>query len=385
MKAKLCVISTIESTLENFVIPSMRRFVQEGYSVTLICSMSEDFKKRYSGEFQCIDVRMKRGICLRDILLKPFEFYRIFKKEKFDYVQYATTNASFYAGIAARLLKIPTRVYCSWGLLYESYTGLKRKIFVKVEKFLCDSATDITVASHKNLEIAVRDGVLSRDRDSVVGDGGTVGVDLAVFYIAKREAYKAEVLGEYPVLKGKTVFGYVGRIETDKGVGELLEAFLEMNDPSSALLLIGPFDSIRCNLDASLLERARKADNIIFHGFSREVPKYMSSMDIFVLPTYREGFSMVLQQAMAMGVAIITTDVPGPSEVIEEGLSGLLVPPCDAASLCAAMKSLRDDKALQEKYIASALVRVKEKFTRERMIELTYRNRIEMMQKNKGL
>ena len=158
---KLCVIATIENTLESFVIPAMRVFKDKGYDVTLICSMSEAFAAKYSAEFKCINVRMKRGISIRDMLTKPFEFYKIFRREKFDYVQYATTNASFYACIPAKLLGIKTRVYCSWGLLYVGYSGLKYKIFRRVEKFLCDMATHVTVASHKNLEFAVNDGVLN--------------------------------------------------------------------------------------------------------------------------------------------------------------------------------------------------------------------------------
>ncbi len=143
---KLCAIATIEGTLESFVIPAMRLFKEKGYDVTLICTMSDRFMKQYGEEFHCINVQMKRGMSLKDMLTKPFEFYRIFKREKFDYVQYATTNASFYACIPAKLCGIKTRVYCQWGLLYVGFEGLKRKAFKRVEKFLCSSATHITVA-----------------------------------------------------------------------------------------------------------------------------------------------------------------------------------------------------------------------------------------------
>lgn len=379
---KLCVIATIENTLESFVIPAMRVFKDKGYDVTLICSMSEAFAAKYSAEFKCINVRMKRGISIRDMLTKPFEFYKIFRREKFDYVQYATTNASFYACIPAKLLGIKTRVYCSWGLLYVGYSGLKYKIFRRVEKFLCDMATHVTVASHKNLEFAVNDGVLNRNKASVVGDGGTIGVDLTVFDHNKRERFRSEVFNEYPVLEGKTVFGYVGRIESDKGINELLKAFVQIKDGPAALLLIGPFDELRCNIDPDVLAVARASDNIVFHGFSREVPKYMSAMDVLIHPTYREGFSMVIQQAMAMKCAIITTDVPGPSEVIEEGKSGLLVPAHAVDELVVAMKRLQQDGGLRESFTEAGLMRVREKFERSRMLRLTYENRLSMMNDN---
>ena len=86
----------------------------------------------------------------------------------------------------------------------------------------------------------------------------------------------------------------------------------------------------------------KNKENIIFHGFTKDVPKYMAAMDILVHPTYREGFSMVIQQAMAMDCAIITTDVPGPSEVIEGGVSGLLVPDHAVDELAESMRKLKE-------------------------------------------
>lgn len=377
---KLCAITTIEDTLESFVIPTMRVFKERGYDVTLICTMSERFLKQYGEEFHCISVEMKRGMSLKDMLTKPFEFYRIFKREKFDYVQYATTNASFYACIPAKLCGIKTRVYCQWGLLYVGYTGIKRRLFKWVEKFLCSSATHITVASRKNLDYAVEEGLMPASKASIIGDGGTVGVELSVFDVAKREAFKAQALEEHPELKNRLVFGYVGRIETDKGISELLEAFTSLENEHYALLLIGSFDELRNDINPGLIAKAKATGRVVFHGFTKEVPKYMSAMDILVHPTYREGFSMVIQQAMAMGCAIITTNVPGPSEVIEEGKSGLLVPDHSASDLAKAMEQLGENEEQRISFAEAGLERVRKLFNRQRMLELTYHDRVRMME-----
>ena len=379
MNKKLCAIATIEGTMNSFIIPAMAYFVDKGYDVTLVCTMSEDFIKENSGKFHCVNIPMKRGIALGDMIRLPWKFWKLFRKEKFDYVQYATTNASFYACIPAKLCGIKTRVYCQWGLLYVGYTGIKRRIFKWVEKFLCSSATHITVASKKNLDYAVEEGLMAAKKATVIGDGGTVGVELSVFDVSKREDYKVQVLEEHPELKGRLVYGYVGRIETDKGISELLEAFVSLENDKYALLLIGPFDELRCNISQNLIERAKASSRVVFHGFTREVPKYMSAMDVLVHPTYREGFSMVIQQAMSMGCAIITTNVPGPSEVIEEGKSGLLVPDHSATDLAAAMSRLAEDAELRNAFASAGLERVRKLFNRQRMLELTYQDRIKMM------
>lgn len=380
---KLCAIATIEGTMNSFIIPAMEYFVDQGYDVTLVCTMSEDFIKKNSGKFHCVNIPMKRGIAIGDMLRLPWKFWKLFRKEKIDYVQYATTNASFYACIPAKLCGIKTRVYCQWGLLYVGYTGIKRGLFKWVEKFICSSATHITVASKKNMDLAVEEGLMPASKSTVIGDGGTVGVDLSVFNVEKRDEYKVEVLEEHPELKDRLVYGYVGRIETDKGISELLEAFLSLNNENLALLLIGAFDELRCNIKQELIAQAKSSGRVVFHGFTKEVPKYMSAMDILVHPTYREGFSMVIQQAMAMGCVIITTNVPGPSEVIEEGKSGLLVPDHSATDLAKAMEQLGEDEEQRKAFAEAGLERVRNLFNRQRMLELTYQDRIRMMNDNK--
>ena len=378
-KKKLCAICTIEVTMDSFILPAMEFFVDQGYDVTLVCNMSEDFIKRHSEKFHCVCIPMKRGIVISDLVRVPYQFWKLFRKEKFDYVQYATTNASFYAALPAKWCGVATRVYCQWGLLYIGYKGIKRTVFKWVERFLCRTATHITVASKKNLEYAVSEGLFQKPKASVVGDGGTVGVDFSVFNVARREEYKIDVQHQYPVLKGKTVFGYVGRIETDKGVGELLEAFLRLNNSEYALLLIGAFDELRSNLDPSIIQSAKDTGRVLFHGFTPEVPKYLSAMDVLVLPTYREGFSMVIQQAMAMGCAVITTDVPGPSEVIVDGESGLLVPAHSSDALVPVMDELGKDKEKRDRIVKNSLARVTELFGRQRMLRLTFEDRLRMM------
>ena len=340
MKKKICVITTIETTLESFVIPVMRLFMQRGFDVTLMCMMSDMFVERYEGEFHLINVKMNRGISLKDMLTKPFEFYKIFKREKFNYVQYATTNAAWYASVAAKMAGVPVRVNCLWGLLYTASTGWKRKVYWFAEKYPCWFSNYFIVASKKNMEIAIADGLCKRERVSVIGDGGTIGVDLKVFDYGKREEYKLRMLERYPVLKGKLVYGYLGRIDVDKGVNELLKAFLAVNNLKMALVLMGSFDDVRSGLDNDLIEKAKASENVIFTGFTREVALHLSVVDVLVHPTYREGFSMVIQQAMAMGCAIITTDIPGPSEVIVENESGLLVQVKDSEALQKAMRRM---------------------------------------------
>ncbi len=377
---KLCAIATISGTLQAFVIEAMRVLKKDGYDITLIASMNDSFIEQYGEEFNCINIEMKRGINLIESIKVIAKLYKVFKKEKFDYIQYATPNASFYASIASRLVKCPIRVYCQWGIRYVGFSGLKRKLFKLLEIITCRLSTHIRPASKKNLLFAVSERHYPLEKAAVIGDGGTIGVDFKVFDKNKKNQYRQEVLQEYPDLNYKFIFGFIGRIDKDKGIEELFKAFLNVNkqNANTCLLIIGSEDKIN-EVDVELYELVKKCNAIIFTGYKKNVAKYISVIDTLIHPSYREGFSMVIQQAMAMEIAIITTDIPGPSEVIENGISGLLVPAKDYKALYSTMLYVQKNDDLRKSLSYEAYIRASKLFTRERMLDLTYKDRVQLI------
>ena len=170
---------------------------------------------------------------------------------------------------------------------------------------------------------------------------------------------------------------FVGRLNVDKGIFELLDAFAKLQNKYSriALLLIGNFDG-----DLPIrLHGIRNNPDIIITGWIEDVPKYISAADVMVLPSYREGFSMVIQQAMAMAIPVITTDIPGPSEVIENGISGLLVQPKSTESLFDAMNWTISHSKQCQMMGASGRLRCETLFSRDRMLGLTLLDREDIL------
>lgn len=214
---------------------------------------------------------------------------------------------------------------------------------------------------------------IKAEKAHIIGDGGSVGIDLAQFDLNKKHTLREQIYTEYPQLKDKTVFAFVGRLNVDKGIVELLDAFTKLQNKYSqiALLLIGNFDG-----DLPIrLHGIRNNPDIIITGWIEDVPKYISAADVMVLPSYREGFSMVIQQAMAMAIPVITTDIPGPSEVIENGISGLLVQPKSTESLFNAMNwAVSHSKQCQMMGVSGRL-RCETLFSRDRMLKLTLLDR----------
>lgn len=373
---KICAITTVDATMSSFVVDAMRELAREGYEVTLVCSMSKKFLRQYSKEFHCIHMPMVRGISLWDLFRVTVFFYFLFRQEKFSYVQYATPNASLYASIAAYFARIPKRVYCQWGIRYVGASGGMRFLLKLLEKLVCRLSTHVRAASQKNLNYAVDEGLYKKEKAAIIGDGGTIGVDFSLFNIGRKQELREAVLFEYPEIRDRVVFCFVGRIQKDKGFHELLEAFktISRKYENAALLVVG-------DRDGKIGEGQAACRGVVFTGYTAEVYKYMSAADVLVHPSYREGFSMVIQQGMAMGLPVITTEIPGPSEVIEDGISGILVPPKNVDCLFDAMLCLFDDPSLRARMGAAGYRRAKLLFNRHRMLELTFRDRISIIEK----
>ena len=152
----------------------------------------------------------------------------------------------------------------------------------------------------------------------------------------------------------------------------MLTAFQKIteSEPDAKLLIVGPMED-DCGVPAEILEWARKSKQVVMTGMvdGSKMNEYYSAMDVLVHPTYREGFGMVLQEAGALGLAMITTKIPGASEVMEEGISCLLVEAKDVSELECAMKKLVTDREYSQKIGLAAYERTKQYYDRPIMLE----------------
>jgi len=378
-KKKICCITTIDATLIAFVADAMYQFVDEGHEVTLVCSDTAKVRKLKGDAFRYVDMPMKRGVSFLDMLVMPWRFRNFFKREKFDFVQYATPNASLFASVGAWMAGVPVRLYCQWGIRYVGNVGVIRKVLKTLERLTCYLSTDICSASQKNLEYAVSEGLYNFEKAKVIGNGGTIGVDLSKYDNGHKQDCKDEIVVQYPILKDKLVICSVGRLSRDKGSFELLEAFdrLAKERDDVVLMMVGDTEG---DIPKHLLP-VTKHERVIFTGYTNEVNKHMAACDVLAHPSYREGFSMVIQEAMAMQLAVVTTDIPGPSEVIEEGVTGILVQPRDTDSLYGGLKQMLSDKERMEQMAVAGRKRCEQLFNRQRMLKLTYVHRTNLMNK----
>ena len=343
MKKKICYVTTIPPTFESFMLESALYLNDNGWDISLISSYSEDIEEILQNKIHYYPVKMKRGISL-DGIKATYQMYKIFKKEKFDVVQYSTPNAGFYASIASALAGLNCRIYHLMGFRYLGFSGLKKEIFKKIDTLACMLSTHVECVSASNYKLGLLDKVFKKDKTCIIWNGSTGGVNLKRFNYNYRNIWKEEIRNELKIEEDEFVFGFAGSVSRDKGISELIDSF--ENIDNCKIIIIGNKEFENDKELEKKFDLFEKKDNVIFCGRKQNIEKYYSAMDVLILPSYREGFGMVLAEAAALGTPAITTRIPGPLDVIVENETALVVEPKDVQSLTNAIDYCLNNKAI---------------------------------------
>ena len=376
-------MTTMWSSINNWIKPFLNEYNDRNVEVTIVCNMNCEYEASLKKEFPFVRtyaVPFPRGMSIFGSLKSISTLKKFFKRENFDMVQYSTPNASFYASIASKSKKIPVRLYCQWGMVYVTQSGVKRKIFKWMEKTICKNSTNIQPDSFGNLEFCRKEGLYNEEKSCVIWNGSAKGLDLDAYDVSKKEEYASEIKTKYGIGNDDIVIGFVGRLGREKGCHELFKAFknIKQDYNSAKLLFVGPIEKEE-TIEPEWLEYFKTCDDIIKTDRVTNVEKYMSAMDVFVLPSYREGFGMSVIEASAMKVPVVVTKYPGPSSAMEDGYTGISVPVRATKELEAAIRELICDKEKAMQMGENGRKYVVEKFDQKIFKQKYMENRIELL------
>ena len=383
MQKRICICTTLWSSINNWIIPFLNEYNKRGIDVTIVCNMDEEFEHGLKEHYPFVHTHpmdFPRGINFWGSLKSICKLYLLFKKERFDLVQYSTPNASMYGAVAAKMAHIPVRLYCQWGMVYVTMTGLKRKVFENIERMVCRFSTNVQPDSKGNLDFCHANGLYDEKKSCVIWNGSAKGLNLEAYDIIKKEEYAREIKRQYGIPEGVPVVGFVGRLGREKGCHELFRAFRRVKEefPTAKLLFVGPIEKQE-TMEPDMLDYFQTCDDIIKTDRVSHVEKYISAMDVYVLPSYREGFGMGVVEASAMGVPVVVTKYPGPSSAMEEGVSGYSVPVKDVDQLTEyILKFLCNPMAAKEMGLQGRKW-VEERFDQKVFIEKYMQNRMELL------
>lgn len=317
---------------------------------------------------QGIAIPMRRGIAPFADLAALIRLWLLLGKCKPDLVEFSTPKAGLLGTIAAWLSGVPRRVYMLRGLKLETCTGFKRAVLLAAERLAARCAHVVLCNSESLRAEALALGIAPPAKLRLLGEGSSNGVDIERF-----SPGPSTVREELDIPRDALVVGFAGRLTQDKGLPELVSAFemIERAAPAARLLLVGWFDAAEDALDQNFRERILMHPHIRCTGFVADTARYYRAMDVFVLPTWREGFPNAVLEAAATGLPVITTECTGARDSVLPEVTGYLIPPGYPEAICEFVLKLIRDPKLRRRMGNAARGWVEEHYLEARVVGLT--------------
>lgn len=334
---KIVLVTTVPDTLASILI-GQPNYLAKHFDISILTSPSSLVAHVEVNEGVPVrTVPMERGISPIKDLISIWHMWRTLRRLRPDIVHSYTPKAGLVAMVSAWLCGVPVRVHTFTGLIFPTATGLKQQILIWVDRLICACATHV-VPEGLGVQRDLESYRITGKPLKVIGHGNIAGVDTEHFSpeaVDVRTA-AAELGARLKLEPQAMVFCFVGRLNRDKGIAELCDAFDALPEQAH-LLLVGGLDN-SAPIPEGLQEKIKSNPRIHALGFMEDIRPALSLANVLVLPSYREGFPNVLLQAGSMALPVIATDINGCNEIIEPGFNGWLIPPRDAKALMVAMQ-----------------------------------------------
>ncbi|MFR9545233.1 MAG: glycosyltransferase family 4 protein [Rikenellaceae bacterium] len=363
MKKKICFIVAIPGSANSFLKDHITALSQQ-YHITLAGDINSP--KEVSG--LRIDklkkINIVRKISLLDDLKALVRLYRFFRAEQFSAVHSVTPKAGLLTAIASFMARVPHRIHIFTGQVWATKSGIMRFILKKMDRIIALLNNHLLVDGQSQRHFLIQQNVISEQNSMVLGEGSICGVNTHRFEPSNK--IKKEIRASIGVDDNQVVFIFLGRLNRDKGIYELLQAYnrLAEENPNTYLLLVGS-DEENCLASLAQYAHIKEGTNFKFCGHTSKPEEVLQAGDVFCLPSYREGFGSSALEAACLGIPVICSDAYGLQDAYVNHQTGLKCKVGDSESLYNQMLILHRDKTLRTTYGTNGRDRVLAKFTNE--------------------
>ena len=337
-QVKIAIVVTSVLQIKFFMIPHILA-LNDLYDITLIVKNDHpEILADMQLPIRIVEVNVERKIHFLNDILALFTLFSIFKKGGFDLVHTLTPKAGLLGGVAARLARVRIRIHTFQGEVWVNKKGIYRLLLKSLDKLVASLATNLMVVSYSERDFLIKERVIIEGQSDVLANGSISGVDLKRFKF--NQAIRDDLRYKHSIPNDAIVFIYIGRLNLEKGIPELIKSFqqLAIENLNVRLFVVGPDE------DNILNEFANRSRQVIFCPYATNPEEYLMASDVLVLPSHREGFGVVIIEAAAVGVPSIGSNIYGIQDAIEDGVTGLLFESKNIISLYAAMKLLAEDQ-----------------------------------------
>ena len=381
---KIAYITTIPVTQWSFLNGQNNHMKSMGFELHAISSPGPELEQLVERDGVIAHpVFISRTISpLRD-LRTLFFLYLTLRRIRPTIVHVSTPKAALLGSIAAWLARVPVRVYLIRGLLTENAQGAKRSLFRWLECLTARLCHSTICVAPSLLEFARAEGILGSRQGLVLANGMSNGIDPNRFNPATVEATHLSLpgRGHSHGRKPTEIIGFVGRLARDKGIEEIHNAWTALRDefPNIVLLLVGPWEK-EDRVPAAVRRMLESDSRVVLVGHVADVAAYYKAMDLFVFPSHgTEGFPNAPMEAACMGLPVIATAVVGCVDAVVNDITGMLVPPRDAAALAMAIRRYLRDPELRQRHGLAGRERVLREFRPEAIRQALYQEYVRLL------
>jgi glycosyltransferase involved in cell wall biosynthesis len=309
------------------------------------------------------------------------ELLRILRRERIDILHTHNPKPGFYGRILGGWAKVPIVVNTVHGLYATPEDSWPKRLLVYLLEAVASWFSDAELyQSSEDFDLIKRLPGFARRKAQFLGNG----VDLSRFGPVGPPGHdRAAIRAMLGLGEGEIAVGTVGRLVAEKGYLELFAATRQL-DSSYVVFVIGPNDPDKPDALTEASMAAARADGVHFLGMRTDVEDLYRALDIFVLPSHREGFPRSAMEAAATGLPVVASDIRGCREVVVDGVNGLLIPVGDATALAGAVIRLGSDPQLRMRMGEEGIARAKAYFDENVIVE-TVLNAYRGLARKKGL
>jgi glycosyltransferase involved in cell wall biosynthesis len=368
LKPRIAIVTTVPTSLFHFFSNQIAPIQNSGFDVFFISSQGNEWINSKTVEekygIKVLSVPFKNAfLSLFSDLKSIISLILLFRRLHLDVLYYCTPKAGILTSISGYITRVPFRIYSISGVFYFGKRDIIAKTTLILERITCWLSHKVTVLSQSNYRYLLEKQVCPEHKMGILSKGSIQGVDSNVLFNREKIDPKniLALKRELNIPETAVIFGFIGRLVKEKGVVELIKAWNELKTDSaySVLIIIGPRKGAHGSLAETIYSEIENDPTIkLIDHHIEDLSLYYACMDVFLLPSYREGFPSVVLEAAAMELPVITTDSIGCIDSVVEGVTGFCVPVKNVGKLKEKMSVLLHEPQLRREMGKNARKRV---------------------------